>query len=303
VKRPLVIQGHHGLGDNLHQRAIVRQLMTDHDVWLETSWVAPYHDLIEQGLKVVRRPTSLRTQTKNAAREQGGFAKLHPPVHSNWMKLSYGAAQVRAAGSVLGAMFMSGGLEPQSLDFRLPVPRAWIKKARGFIGHPAKPILVYRPLVVRTEWRNEARNPDERAYASIFKAIRDRYHVVSLADLEASKEWIVGERIEADQRFHRGELDFEALAGLFSIASLVYASPGFAIVLAQAVSAPVIAIFGGYERAYSFSAGAQFSPWCPIEPVEPVDDFSHRCKTSKAIDMDAALAQVAGFLADQRVAA
>jgi hypothetical protein len=200
-------------------------------------------------------------------------------------------------------MFASIGLEPDNLDFRMPVPASWIDKARSFVGHPGKPILVYRPLVLRKEWNNEARNPDHVAYARIFKAIRDRYHVVSIADVEPNKEWIVGERIEADQAFHRGELDFEALAGLFSVASLVYCSPGFAVVLAQAVSAPVVAVFGGYERAYSFSAGARFSSWCPVEPINPVDDFQHQMRTNKLIDVPKALDKVRSFIGAESIAA
>jgi ADP-heptose:LPS heptosyltransferase len=300
---PILITGHHGLGDNLHQRAIMRQLMKRYDVWLQTSWVAPYHDLIAEGLKVVHKDTTLRTQIKNAARERAGFHRGAQPAFQRRFKLHYNASLVRQARSVLGGMFASIGLEPESLDFRLPVPATWIEKARAFIGTPGKPIMVYRPLVVRTEWNNEARNPDHVAYARIFKAIRDRYHVVSVADVEPNKEWIVGERIEADQQFHRGELDFEALAGLFSMASLVYCSPGFAVVLAQAVSAPVVSVFGGYERAYSFSAGARFSPYCPIEPINPVDDFQHQMRTSKLIDVPKALEKVRAFVGAESIAA
>lgn len=294
--QPLLISGHHGMGDNLHQRAIVRQLMQDHQVWLESSWVAPYHDLIASGLKIIHKPTVLRTQTKNADRERRLFCSEKPPSGAKAIKLSYNVRQVREARSVLGAMFKSANLEPKSMDFRLPVPREWVAKARAAVGYPDKPIMVYRPLVVRKEWKNEARNPDHAAYATLFKSIRDQFHVVSVADVEPNVEWIVGARVAADQSFHRGELNFETLAGLFSISSAVFCSPGFAVVLAQAVGTPVISVFGGYESAYSFSAGAQFSPWCPIEPITPVDDFSHHCMTSKKIDMPAALDSVAQFV-------
>ncbi len=96
--------------------------------------------------------------------------------------------------------------------------------------------MVYRPLVERTEWNGcAARNPDHSAYAALFASIRDQFHVVSIADLVPNVEWISGARVEADQKFHAGELEFEALAGLFSIASLVFCSPGFAVILAQTV--------------------------------------------------------------------
>lgn len=302
--QPLLISGHHGLGDNLHQRAIIRQLMRDHDVWIESSWVAPYYDLIADGLKVVHRPTTLRTQSKNAERERSLFSTEKPPRDAEVVKLSYNVRLVRECRSVLGAMFKSANLTPESLDFRLPVPQAWVAKARAVVGNPGKPIMVYRPLVVRKEWKNEARNPDHASYAALFKSVRDRFHVVSVADVEPNVEWIVGERVDVDQSFHRGELDFETLAGLFSLAGLVFCSPGFAVVLAQAVSAPVVSVFGGYESAYSFSAGAQFSPWCPIEPITPVDDFSHYCMTTKKIDVPAALGKISRFVGvDQQAVA
>jgi hypothetical protein len=40
IKPLLHLIGHHGLGDNLHQRALIRQLMEKYDVWLDTSWVS-----------------------------------------------------------------------------------------------------------------------------------------------------------------------------------------------------------------------------------------------------------------------
>ena len=212
------------------------------------------------------------------------------------VKLSYNVGLVREARSVLGAMFKSANIAPRSFDFRLPVPVGWAAKAKTIVGSPDKPVMVFRPLVVRKEWKNEARNPDHVSYAALFKSIHKKYHVVSVADVEPDREWIVGERVQPDQAFHRGELDFETLAGLFSIAGVVFCSPGFAVVLAQSVGTPVVSVFGGYESAYSFSAGAQFSPWCPIEPITPVDDFSHYCMTSKKIDMPLALDKIAQFV-------
>lgn len=294
--KPVLVQGHHGMGDNLHQRAIVRQLMNDRDVWIESSWVAPYHDLIARGLKVIHKPTSLRTQSKNAARERRLFTSEKPPRGAEVVQLSYNVGLVREARSVLGAMFKSANIHPETFDFRLPVPATWRDKARAVAGNPTKHIMVFRPLVVRKEWKNQARNPDHMSYAALCNSVRSQYHVISVADVEPEKEWIVGERIQADQTFHHGELDFETLAGLFSISGLVFCSPGFAVVLAQAVGVPVISVFGGYESAYSFSAGAQFSPWCPIEPITPVDDFNHYCMTSKKIDMPMALEKIARFV-------
>jgi ADP-heptose:LPS heptosyltransferase len=191
------------------------------------------------------------------------------------------------------------GFDPTVADFRLPVQGSWQLDALAAIGVTQKPIMLYRPLVERAEFASGAlRNPDPASYATLFKAIRSRYFVVSVADLEPNKEWIVGERVEADARFHRGELSFEALAGLASLSDLVFCAPGFATVLAQAVETPCVTVFGGYEAGGSFSAGARHSPYLPIEPAEPCACFNSQCtkRCEKTIDMPAALAALEAFI-------
>lgn len=296
---PLVLQGMHGLGDNLHQRAILRQLMQRHDVWLESSWVSVYHDLIQSGLKVVGKKTSLRTQTKNALRESHLFSRVSPPPSAKRMQVSYSPAIVRQKRSVLAAMCALTGCDYEKADFRLPIPQAWQAKAQTWLDRwkPTKPLLIYRPLVERpSDWGGcKARNPDFRAYADLFNAIRKNFFVVSLADLAPTKEWMVGFPVYADAICHQGELDFETMAALFKRASLVYSSPGFAVVLSQAIGTPVAAVFGGYERAYSFSAGARYSPYLGVEPKRPCDCFQHNHSCNKDIDLARASEQLKAF--------
>lgn len=293
----VLVNGMMGLGDNLHQRAILRHLMQHHEVWLSTSWVAPYHDLIGQGLRVIRRNTNLRTQAKNAARESGLFhhGTCYP---ARYVETGYQPEAVRRLGNVLAAMCETAGVSYAEADFRLPVPLAWIGQVREIAGAPAKPIMLYRPLVERREWLNPARNPDRAAYARLFRAIRDRFFVVSVADLEPGIEWMVGEPVEADLTFHRGELPFEALAGLAAISSLVYCAPGFATVLAQAVGTPVVTVFGGYENSSSFAGGARFTPTLGIDPIKPCSTWSHDDGWDKTIDLPAAEARLAAFVVE-----
>ena len=296
-KSPLLVKGMHGLGDNLHQRAIIRQLLPHYDLWLESSWVAPYVDLVGQGLKIVRKPTPLRTQTKNAEREARQFAGP-PPSSASHRTIWYRPDEVRARGGVLAAMCASVGVSYEMADFRLPVPEAWLKRADDLIAsfNTTKPIMVYRPLVERKEWNGcSTRNPDHSGYAALFESIRDRFFVVSLADLVDKVEWTVGAPVKADASFHRGELDFEIMAGMFARAGLAFCSPGFAVILAQAVGTPVICTFGRYERAYSFSGGARFSPYLGIEPINPCDDFKHDDSFDKSIDLADATRRAAIF--------
>lgn len=302
--QPLLIRGMMGLGDNIRQRAIVRQLMASHDVWLESSWVSVYHDLIAEGLKVIHKPTRLRTQAKNAAREIGSFARSRSPYGSRALAVNYPPELVRRHGSVMAAMCAVTGTDIAAADFRLPIPMSWRAKAASWIErwNADRPILLYRPLVDRpADWGGcAARNPDHTAYAELFRSIRDRFFVVSVADLVPGKEWIVGERIEADAECHAGELEFETLAALTSSAAMVFCSPGFAGVLAHAVGTPVAMTFGGYERSSFFFEGAKSAPVLGIDPINPCECFSHRHACEKSIDLEQAKSRLAVF-ADEAI--
>ena len=292
----------HGLGDNLHQRAVLKQLMNKgHEIWLESSWVAPYVDLIGAGgLHILPKDSRQRTQRKNAMREDKLFSPVACPKNVPHMQVWYRPEEVRKRGSVLAAMCASVSCEYEKADFRLPIPDSWLARADALIESwkSTKRLLIYRPLVERTEWSGcAARNPDHAGYAALFESLRDRFFVVSIADLVDKVEWTVGRPVAADVTLHAGELDFEIMAALFKRAALVFCSPGFAVVLGQAVETPVICVFGRYERAYSFSGGARFSPYLGIEPVQPCDDFRHDDGGDKRIDLGRAMPRIEAFVA------
>lgn len=294
---PLIVRGMHGLGDNLHQRAIVRQFMERHHVWLETPWPCVYHDLVGERLTLLSKGSALRTQAKNARREAARFSRRMPPAGARTLQISYAPELVRRCGSVLGAMAATCGVA--TADFSLPVPQAWRDRAAVWLARwqPPKPLLIYRPLVERSEWGGcAARNPDHAAYAALVESVRDRFFVVSLADLQPGAEWMVGQHVRGDVELHRGELDFETIAALTADAALVISSPGFAVVLAQAVGTPVCAVFGGYENGSSFMSGALLAPYLAIEPITPCNCFSHRHDCQKAIDLPAALERLSRFV-------
>lgn len=295
----ILVQGMQGLGDNLHQRAIIRQLIEREAVFLETPWPSAYHDLVGERLKLIARPFGLRTQKKNAAREAHLY---HPrePVKCKTLRVWYTADDVKRSGSVLGAMLKNCDCDTAKADFRLPLQPQWRGRALELMAQwkTLKPIMLYRPLNERTEWKGcPARNPDHTAYAQLFEAIRDRYFVVSVADLQPKVEWLVGTPIKADATFHAGELPFETLAALTERASLVYSSPGFAVILAQAVGTPAVCVFGGYEDSHSFAGGARFSPYLGIDPINPCQCWSHAHACDKRIDLPSALQRLQAFVA------
>lgn len=293
----VIVYGMGGLGDSIHQRAVVRSLARDADVWLYTAWPQLYHDIPDIRLLPHANPRGQRTQGKNLRTAAKFFTDPPPPRGARAVSIGYHPGEVNTAGSIVQAMArLAGGVDPA--PFILPIPPAWREKLATLVNLPNRQVLVYRPLVERTESNVYAvRNPDPVAYKALFDALRARYFVVSVADLEPGKEWLAAAPVEADLELHRGELDVEALAALFERAALVFSAPGFATILAQAVGTPAVTVFGGYEGSSSFSWGARTSPWLPIEPVNPCvcwrDD--HAC--DKRIDLAAARAALDEFLA------
>ena len=110
------------------------------------------------------------------------------------------------------------------------------------------------------------------------------------------REWLVGPQIAPDADCTHGELDFETMAALFSLAEVVFCPPGFATILAQATGTRCITVFGGYEDARSFAGGAKHAPWLPIEPLVPCPCWSADCPGDKTIDLFAAMTRIEEFL-------
>lgn len=306
-KKPtLLVRGMHGMGDCLHQRAILRLLMEAYDVILETSWASMYHDLIAAGLRVCRPKTvvTLRTQRKNAQREAHLFTHA-PLTASRQLTISYRGAEVLRtdSGTILEVMCKKSGVDFSRADFRLPIPQEWLTRidARLKPHENSKPLLVYRPLVVRNEWRGgNLRNADPMNYAELLMPWRDQFFVVSVADLVPGVEWIVGPRLKADLTFHAGELPFEELAALFARADLIYCSSGFATILGPAVGTPTLSIIGGYESVGCHMGGARYAPLLSIGPQQPCSCWTSGCgrACSKKLDMVKATEDVRKFVGE-----
>lgn len=309
----IYIEGMHGLGDSIHERAIVRALIArGYTVWLEASWPAVFHDLLGPNLHLVAKQMPLRTCTMNAMRntefkhlEQG----IVMPPRTARFKMMYQGRHV-GNGPILKAMFNVAGMPDayDAADYRLPIPSEWFEMLPNGIkelqqqahAHPGrvKPLLVYRPLTARPEWRGGSlRNANVDDYAEIFASIRDNYTVVSVSYLDDQEEWIVGPRLRADFTFNHGELVFEQLAALFSVSSMVYTSSGMGAVLAPAVGTPCICIQGGYEPASWHQDGAKFAPFLGIDTLKPCICASSACtqNCTKKIDVPAARARVSAF--------
>lgn len=290
MNKPLYIKGMHGLGDNLHQRAIIRELYDSHDIYLETSWPQVYHDFPD--VKFIAKGTRLRTQLKNQSRANQQYHSIQP-YNAKTISIQYKPHDVISLGGVLPAMIASA--QTNNIDFSFEPKLEWIESAKELIGNINKPILIYRPLIVRKEWGGcHSRNPDIQHYKELFEEFSKDFFVISIADLVPNVEWQVSLPIKADLEFHKGELSFEQIAGLFHLSSLVYCSPGFSAVLARSMGKPLITVFGGYENSNSFNYG--YGPYLGIDTIKPCQCFSHNHKCNKSIDLKSAKLKIRNFI-------
>ena len=300
-KQSLLVHGMHGLGDNIHQRAIIRALLKrDFTIALETSWPCVYHDLAGPDLRFIRKPVALRAQLKNGVREAAKFSAPVLPHHGGRaVQITYRTSGIpqTPSGTVLEAMFASAGIQADyaDADFRLPIPETWVSPSI----ETTKPIMIYRPLVVRPEWRGSGiRNADPDHYAELVTMLRDSFFVVSIADLEPNREWIVGPQLIADASYEHGELSFESMAALVAKAALMFTSNGFPAVLGPAVGVPTVSVQGGFEPAAWLADGAKYVPYLGIDTLVPCGCGASHCDRpcTKKLDMPRARAAVAEFV-------
>jgi SAM-dependent methyltransferase/ADP-heptose:LPS heptosyltransferase len=295
-KKTLVVRGMLGIGDCLHQRAVIGELMRKHrdkQIVLQTFYTSMYHDMEDLELQMSDRIAPRIKDSGNAkGTQQWGREDI---------RISYDPKSTKVNGSLMASQFASAKMKmPAQPDFSLPVKPEWRAAAKALLAkHNAagKPLLVYRPITLNKLWECPARSPDPVAYAKLFHAIRDRFFVVSVCNLGDNGEYIVGEEQDADLKLHKGEAQFETLAGLFAEARMVFANPGFAPILAQAVGTPVACVYGGHESYRTTNAvGAHLAPTLAIEPVKPCECFERFHKCDKRIDLKAALPKLTAFV-------
>lgn len=289
------IRGMYGIGDCLHQRAILRDLSNlGQSVELETFYHAMFYDLEGNNLSL-RRFDSIKPRIRDES--QRTMSRTNGRIHADH-RITYNRAMIAKFGSILAAQYSCVGLQmPERPDFSLPVPKSWQDRARARISKTSKPIMVYRPVVLNSVWKSEARAPLVVDYAALFQSVRSKYHVVSVANLGDSGEYIVGEVQDADQYFHGGELCFEELAGLFSIADLAFTCPGFAPVLSQAVGARTVIVYGGNESYKTTnSVGAHLADTLALEPINPCACHLKEHDCDKTMNVPFALERLQEFV-------
>jgi hypothetical protein len=212
-----------GLGDNIYQRAFIKNIGP---CWIDTPWPELYEDI--EGVRFVTPITTLRTQLKNIQRNRLKYRKA--PGNQKVVRISYGKE------GIVPGMRRAFGVDHAKFD--LPD-----------FGQPmvAGKYALIRPVTLRREWRADSRNPLPGYINESVEVLRAAgYKIVSVADLEPKKEWMLGRPYKCDVELHRGELNVRELLALYSAASVCVGGVGWIVPAAVSTNVPTWVIAGGY---------------------------------------------------------
>lgn len=225
----------YGLGDNVFQRPFVRAATERYEVWLDTPWPELYADI---DIRFVRGNRKLRTQQKNIALQPKDRWSKPPPMRE--VKVSYGGELSNF--SVVHALERKWSALKVAFDpalFDLP----------DMGSSPVvsdRPIAVVRPVTVRTEWRNEARNPKPEYVNAIAAELMATHTVVAVADIVPGEEWLTGELPPAHRYFVFGELAVRELLALVRDADVVIGGVGWIVPAGLALKVKTFVVLGGH---------------------------------------------------------
>jgi hypothetical protein len=221
------------LGDNIYQRSFIRALC-GREIYLETAWPEFYADL---PVKLVRPITHLRTQAKNIARARVSWTP-RPMCNVRNIRNSYVNA-FRAGRSIINGMEESFGIKFEPALFDLPpLPQPIAIRTE-------KPLAFVRPVTLRSEWFNSARNPEPYYIAAIVEELRKTHHIVCAADVTPGAEWLIGDPIKGDTEFVHGELPAMDMLALLAASDIIIGGAGFIIPAALALKKYAFVVLGG----------------------------------------------------------
>lgn len=233
-RKPVLIRGMWGLGDNIFSRPFVRAAAAQYEIWLETPWPELYADL---DIRFVRGSRRLRTQQKNMARQsEDRWSNSVPPRQ---LQIGYPGLEWLSIIAALEQRWsrLRIGFDPALFD--LPdMGSSPIVSDR--------PIAVVRPVTVRSEWHNEARNPRPEYVNALAAELMATHTVVAVADLAPGQEWTVGELPPAHHYFISGELPVRELLALVRDADIVLGGVGWIVPAGLALKVKTFVVLGGH---------------------------------------------------------
>jgi len=241
--RNLFFHGVLGLGDNLYQRPIVKDVAKQYKtVYLNTCFPEIYWDIPNVKF-VYPNPLNLRTQKKHVE-------KLPKSTWSNRPKHA-DSARWDQLGPPSEKKVQTKYVElenQENFDFSFPLRDKWIKaaeKIKAKLKLKGKKLCIVRRPTDRREWSCPSRNPKIEYFQLLLDKYKKDYFYLSIADIEKGKEWFDGDLKGINFSFDKGELDLTTILGLMKIADMTITFPGFFMIAAIAIRAKCFTIFGG----------------------------------------------------------
>jgi hypothetical protein len=228
--KSIFVRGMWGLGDNIYSRPFVRAAAAQYELYLETPWPELYADL---NIKFVRGTRPLRTQQKNIARQLAD--RWSRPLATRELKIGYDLT----SQSIINSLEARWRAKFDPALFDLPDMGPSLVKSD-------RPIAVVRPVTVRSEWRNEARNPLPEYVAAIAAELMATHTVIAVADLAPGEEWLIGELPPAHRYFVYGELGVRELLALVRDADIVIGGVGWIVPAGLALKVKTFVVLGGH---------------------------------------------------------
>lgn len=229
-----LIQCQHGLGDNIYARPFIRAAALERDVALVTPWPELFSDL---PVTFAHVDSTLRTQAKNIARQDADLW-TSPENITDSIRLGYGHAELAGGSTICEAIERRLPLCGRQFVFDLPP----MGSHRVETEHP---IAFVRPVTVRSEWSNPARNPLPEYIAECASQLMETHTVVCVADLEPGREWLVGDLPPHHACYLRGQLPAREMLALFAASDVVVGGVGWIVPAAVAFQRPAFIVCGG----------------------------------------------------------
>ena len=233
----LYVESMWGLGDNIYIRPFVRAASECYDVYLATPWPEVFEDL---SIRFIYRAGTLRTQMKNTVAQPDLRWSRMPHECRVIRRLAYTSRDLELGSvtEVLERKFRAYMADDAEIAFDLP----------GFLRpgpQSKKPLALIRPVTVRSEWFNPARNPLPEYLEALSRRLWHTHTIVSVADLVDGKEWLVPPAPRAHHTFHKGEFNVRQLLALVEAADIVIGGVGWIVPAAIALKTKAFILLGG----------------------------------------------------------
>src|SRR6185436_6853894 len=238
-----------GLGDAFAARPTVAALVREHgDVFLETAWPEVFRDICAPPVKP--RDLHIRCARRNV--EEKGDIWSDPPHGIPEVQLRYTLAP--GCKSIPEQIAESAGIEWTN-SYRPEDPKAYAgdffmdcnQKSMNVRNRlDPSPLAVFRIPTIRTEYRNEARNPAPGLVAAAVNEIGgDWIHLNDMMGLHEKRHhdesWPMANYAHADA----GQLSLPSMLDLVSRARCVVTPVSWMLWAAAAFQVPTLAVWGG----------------------------------------------------------